>query len=106
MLLKCFSLILIDDTINRALTVMFEIMKTHGKDYKVAWWRDLFNIIFRIFDHMRVSDPASDLSPEVCMCLSVCMYASVICMLYDFLFVCPCLSVCMTYVCLSELTYC
>ncbi|KAL5248280.1 hypothetical protein ACHWQZ_G017457 [Mnemiopsis leidyi] len=48
------------DVRTRALTVMFEIMKHHGKDYKVAWWKDLFKIVFRIFDHMKLTD----LTPE------------------------------------------
>ena len=48
----------------RALTVMFEIMKHHGKEYTVAWWRDLFNIVFRIFDNMK----NNELSPEVAAC--------------------------------------
>ena len=47
--------------LRRALTVMFEIMKTHGNSYKVSWWRDLFNIVFRIFDHMKMGDQ----TPEV-----------------------------------------
>ena len=45
---------------------MFEIMKTHGDAYEQNWWRDLFRIIFRIFDNMKLPE----LREEVC-CISV-----------------------------------
>lgn len=32
----------------RGLTVMFEIMKTHGSAFQTSWWTDLFQIIFRL----------------------------------------------------------
>ena len=35
---------------------MFEIMKTHGDAYEQTWWRDLFRIIFRIFDNMKLPE--------------------------------------------------
>lgn len=38
------------DVRTRSLTVMFEIIKTYGKEFRADWWNDLFNIIFRIFD--------------------------------------------------------
>lgn len=38
------------DVRTRSLTVMFEIIKTYGRDFRAEWWNDLFNIIFRIFD--------------------------------------------------------
>ena len=31
---------------------MFEIMKTYGESFRVQWWKELFNIVFRIFDNM------------------------------------------------------
>lgn len=37
------------DVRTRSLTVLFEIIKTYGKDFKPAWWRDIFKIIFKIF---------------------------------------------------------
>ncbi|XP_035208978.1 brefeldin A-inhibited guanine nucleotide-exchange protein 1-like isoform X2 [Stegodyphus dumicola] len=42
------------DVRTRALTVMFEIVKTYGWLYKPNWWMDLFKIIFRIFDNMKL----------------------------------------------------
>ena len=45
--------------------MMFEIMKHHGKDYKVAWWKDLFNIVFRIFDHMKLTDLTPEVDPRI-----------------------------------------
>ena len=40
----------------RALTVMFEIMKNYGQTYSQNWWRELFNVVFRIFDNMKLPD--------------------------------------------------
>lgn len=44
------------DVRTRGLTVLFEIVKTHGESYKPNWWRDLFNILFRIFDNMKLPE--------------------------------------------------
>jgi brefeldin A-inhibited guanine nucleotide-exchange protein len=44
------------DVRTRALTVLFEIVKTYGESYKAHWWRDLFNILFRIFDNMKLPE--------------------------------------------------
>ncbi|EDQ86494.1 uncharacterized protein MONBRDRAFT_33770 [Monosiga brevicollis MX1] len=38
------------DVRTRALTVMFEIMKTYGEQFLAQWWTDLFRVVFRIFD--------------------------------------------------------
>ena len=35
---------------------MFEIMKTYGDSFKPQWWKELFNIIFRIFDNMKLPE--------------------------------------------------
>ncbi|PAV59959.1 hypothetical protein WR25_18037 [Diploscapter pachys] len=48
------------DVRTRSLTVMFEIMKNHGGDFRVEWWRDLFNIVFRIFDHAKFDEQRND----------------------------------------------
>jgi brefeldin A-inhibited guanine nucleotide-exchange protein len=42
------------DVRTRGLTVMFEIMKTYGESFKPQWWKELFNIVFRIFDNMKL----------------------------------------------------
>lgn len=44
----------------RGLTVMFEIMKTYGEDFERHWWKDLFRIIFRIFDNMKLPEQQSE----------------------------------------------
>lgn len=44
------------DVRTRALTVLFEIVKTYGESYKPHWWRDLFKILFRIFDNMKLPE--------------------------------------------------
>jgi brefeldin A-inhibited guanine nucleotide-exchange protein len=35
---------------------MFEIMKNYGDTYSQNWWRELFNVVFRIFDNMKLPD--------------------------------------------------
>lgn len=44
------------DVRTRGLTVMFEIMKTYGDAYRPQWWKELFNIVFRIFDNMKLPE--------------------------------------------------
>ncbi|XP_050430571.1 brefeldin A-inhibited guanine nucleotide-exchange protein 1 isoform X2 [Adelges cooleyi] len=41
------------DIRTRALTVLFELIKTHGIVFKLNWWKDLFNVLFRIFDNVK-----------------------------------------------------
>ncbi|KAE9540029.1 hypothetical protein AGLY_005281 [Aphis glycines] len=41
------------DIRTRALTVLFELVKTHGTVFKLNWWKDLFNVLFRIFDNVK-----------------------------------------------------
>ena len=40
----------------RGLTVMFEVMKTYGSTFLQHWWRDLFRVVFRIFDNMKLPE--------------------------------------------------
>lgn len=44
------------DVRTRGLTVLFEIVKTNGESFKPNWWKDLFNILFRIFDNMKLPE--------------------------------------------------
>jgi len=44
------------DEVFRALTVMFEIMKNYGETFNQNWWTELFNVVFRIFDNMKLPD--------------------------------------------------
>lgn len=44
------------DFFTRALTVMFEILKIYGHTYHKHWWREVFRVVFRIFDGMKLPD--------------------------------------------------
>uniref|UniRef100_UPI00358E014C brefeldin A-inhibited guanine nucleotide-exchange protein 1-like n=1 Tax=Myxine glutinosa TaxID=7769 RepID=UPI00358E014C len=44
------------DVRTRGLTVMFEVMKTYGHMFEKRWWQDLFRIVFRIFDNMKLPE--------------------------------------------------
>lgn len=44
------------DVRTRGLTVLFEIVKNHGESFQPHWWKDLFNILFRIFDNMKLPE--------------------------------------------------
>lgn len=35
---------------------MFEIIKTYGESFQKHWWKDLFQILFRIFDNMKLPE--------------------------------------------------
>uniref|UniRef100_A0A7M4FM79 ARF guanine nucleotide exchange factor 1 n=1 Tax=Crocodylus porosus TaxID=8502 RepID=A0A7M4FM79_CROPO len=48
------------DVRTRGLTVMFEIMKTYGHTYEKHWWQDLFRIVFRIFDNMKLPEQQTE----------------------------------------------
>ena len=39
---------------------MFEIMKTYGHTYEKHWWQDLFRIVFRIFDNMKLPEQQTE----------------------------------------------
>ncbi|XP_072016825.1 brefeldin A-inhibited guanine nucleotide-exchange protein 1-like [Amphiura filiformis] len=48
------------DVRTRGLTVMFEIMKSYGHTFAKHWWKDLFRIVFRIFDNMKLPEQVSE----------------------------------------------
>jgi brefeldin A-inhibited guanine nucleotide-exchange protein len=52
--LSCIVITCKLDVRTRALTVMFEIVKTYGHTFRSEWWQDLFQVIFRIFDIMKL----------------------------------------------------
>nr|XP_054759476.1 brefeldin A-inhibited guanine nucleotide-exchange protein 2-like [Lytechinus pictus] len=39
---------------------MFEIMKSYGNTFQKHWWKDLFKIVFRIFDNMKLPDQMAE----------------------------------------------
>lgn len=55
-----FISLLVMLTFYRGLTVMFEIMKTYGGTFEAHWWRDLFRIVFRIFDNMKLPESQNE----------------------------------------------
>ncbi|XP_037540964.1 brefeldin A-inhibited guanine nucleotide-exchange protein 2 [Nematolebias whitei] len=48
------------DVRTRGLTVMFEIMKSYGRTFEKHWWHDLFRIVFRIFDNMKLPEQQTE----------------------------------------------
>ena len=38
----------------RTLTVMFEIMKSYGHTFYKHWWKEVFKVVFRIFQIMKL----------------------------------------------------
>jgi len=43
--------------------VLFDVVKTHGTSFKPHWWKDLFQVLFRIFDNMKLPEQHT----EVCI---------------------------------------
>lgn len=43
-----------------SLSVLFEILETHGMDFQSDWWKDLFDIVLRVFDPSKVDDFGDD----------------------------------------------
>jgi len=48
------------DVRTRGLTVLFDIVKTYGDQFEAHWWKDLFQVLFRIFDNMKLKDNGDD----------------------------------------------
>lgn len=52
----------------RGLTVMFEVMKTYGHTFEKHWWQDLFRIVFRIFDNMKLPEQQTEVHGKSFVC--------------------------------------
>ncbi|NWX95227.1 BIG2 protein, partial [Nothoprocta ornata] len=52
------------DVRTRGLTVMFEIMKSYGHTFEKHWWQDLFRIVFRIFDNMKLPEQQTEVKKK------------------------------------------
>lgn len=65
------------DVRTRGLTVLFEIVKTHGEAYRAHWWRDLFNILFRIFDNMKLPEQHTEKAEWMTTTCNHALYAIV-----------------------------
>ncbi|CAH8653390.1 unnamed protein product [Heterobilharzia americana] len=48
------------DVRTRGLTVFFDILKSHGNQFKPLWWRETFAVIFRVFHHFRIPSVSSE----------------------------------------------
>ncbi|KAK8729377.1 hypothetical protein OTU49_008796 [Cherax quadricarinatus] len=53
------------DVRTRALTVLFEVVKNYGGSYSSHWWKDLFQIVFRIFDNMKLPEQQTESQVEL-----------------------------------------
>ncbi|XP_068200225.1 brefeldin A-inhibited guanine nucleotide-exchange protein 1-like isoform X2 [Palaemon carinicauda] len=53
------------DVRTRALTVLFEVVKNYGGSYASHWWKDLFQIVFRIFDNMKLPEQQTESTVEL-----------------------------------------
>lgn len=65
------------DVRTRGLTVLFEIVKTHGEAFRGHWWRDLFNILFRIFDNMKLPEQHTEKAEWMTTTCNHALYAIV-----------------------------
>ncbi|CAB0008526.1 unnamed protein product, partial [Nesidiocoris tenuis] len=65
------------DVRTRALTVLFDIIKTHGAAFKPHWWCDLFQVLFRIFDNMKHPELQSDKAEWMTTTCNHALYAIV-----------------------------
>lgn len=43
---------------------MFEIMKSYGHTFEKHWWQDLFRIVFRIFDNMKLPEQQTEVKQK------------------------------------------
>lgn len=43
---------------------MFEIMKSYGHTFEKHWWQDLFRIVFRIFDNMKLPEQQTEVKTK------------------------------------------
>ncbi|XP_030763056.1 brefeldin A-inhibited guanine nucleotide-exchange protein 1 [Sitophilus oryzae] len=65
------------DVRTRALTVLFEIIKTYGDTFKPHWWKDLFKILFRIFDNMKLPEKHTEKAEWMTTTCNHALYAIV-----------------------------
>nr|XP_054500734.1 brefeldin A-inhibited guanine nucleotide-exchange protein 2 isoform X2 [Agelaius phoeniceus] len=63
------------DVRTRGLTVMFEIMKSYGHTFERHWWQDLFRIVFRIFDNMKLPEQQTEKSEWMTTTCNHALYA-------------------------------
>nr|XP_022909344.1 brefeldin A-inhibited guanine nucleotide-exchange protein 1 [Onthophagus taurus]XP_022909345.1 brefeldin A-inhibited guanine nucleotide-exchange protein 1 [Onthophagus taurus] len=65
------------DVRTRALTVLFEIVKTYGDSFSPHWWKDLFKVLFRIFDNMKLPEHQTEKAEWMTTTCNHALYAIV-----------------------------
>ncbi|XP_011503238.1 PREDICTED: brefeldin A-inhibited guanine nucleotide-exchange protein 1 [Ceratosolen solmsi marchali] len=65
------------DVRTRALTVLFDVVKTYGASFKPHWWKDLFQILFRIFDNMKLPEQHTEKAEWMTTTCNHALYAIV-----------------------------
>ncbi|XP_059351895.1 brefeldin A-inhibited guanine nucleotide-exchange protein 2-like isoform X2 [Daphnia carinata] len=65
------------DVRTRALTVLFEMAKQYGSTFRSHWWKDLFKVIFRIFNQSKLPDQLSEKSDWLTTTCNHALYAMV-----------------------------
>uniref|UniRef100_A0A5S6Q9P9 SEC7 domain-containing protein n=1 Tax=Trichuris muris TaxID=70415 RepID=A0A5S6Q9P9_TRIMR len=65
------------DVRTRGLTVLFEIVKTYGGEFRDEWWKDLFQVIFRIFDMMKLPEQQNEKAEWMLTTCNHALYAIV-----------------------------
>ncbi|XP_018403612.1 PREDICTED: brefeldin A-inhibited guanine nucleotide-exchange protein 2 [Cyphomyrmex costatus] len=65
------------DVRTRALTVLFDVVKTHGSSFKPHWWKDLFQVLFRIFDNMKLPEQHTEKAEWMTTTCNHALYAIV-----------------------------
>lgn len=63
------------DVRTRALTVMFEILKIYGHTYHNHWWKEVFRVVFRIFDGMKLPDLSIEWAEKAEWMTTTCNHA-------------------------------
>ncbi|XP_012271827.1 brefeldin A-inhibited guanine nucleotide-exchange protein 2 isoform X2 [Orussus abietinus] len=65
------------DVRTRALTVLFDVVKTYGASFKPHWWKDLFQVLFRIFDNMKLPEQHTEKAEWMTTTCNHALYAIV-----------------------------
>lgn len=65
------------DVRTRALTVLFDVVKTYGSSFKPHWWKDLFQVLFRIFDNMKLPEQYTEKAEWMTTTCNHALYAIV-----------------------------
>ena len=48
------------DVRSHGLIILFKVLKTYGRNFKPHWWQDLFQILFRILDNIKLPEQQTE----------------------------------------------